>query len=74
MKTTASKWPITVTIELADDYFDGIPEDCVDKEAFFNAPVVQTLADTWSRLFIQAKGQTLAQNEAECKQKKVNDK
>lgn len=72
MKTTASKWPITVTIELADDYFDGIPEGSVDKDAFVNATETQTLADTWSRLFIQAKGQLLANQEAENKNSKNN--
>lgn len=70
MKSTASQWPITVTIELADDYFDGLPEGSINKEEFANASQIQELADTWSKLFIQAKGQFLAQQEAESKQNK----
>ncbi len=67
MKATATKWPITVTIELADDYFDGLPEEALDKEAFKNTFEIQELADSWSDLFIRVKGQLLAQLEANAK-------
>ncbi len=58
-----------MTIELADDYFDGLPEGNIDKEEFANAYRIQDLADAWSRLLVQAKDQFLAQQEAESKQK-----
>ncbi len=68
MKVTATKWPVSVTIELADDYFDGI-EKIFDKEAFSESEI-QPLADEMSNVFIRTKGQLLAQQEAENKQKK----
>lgn len=68
MKATASKWPITVTIELAEDYFEGLEEGVINKEEFKNASEIQTLADTWSKLFIQAKVQALVMQEAKAKE------
>ncbi len=68
MKATATQWPITVTIELADDYFDGI-EKSFDKKAFSELEI-QPLADEFSNIFIRTKGQLLAQQEAESKQGK----
>lgn len=69
MKYTASKWPITITYEVAEDWFDGINLEHLDCSPCNNVQdLIQEAANEAADQFIKAKGLILAHQEAKCKQ------
>jgi len=72
MKYTASKWPVTITYEIAEDWFDGINPKQVDCTPCDNVQdLIQAAADEAADQFIKAKGLLLAQQEAKRKQQSI---
>ena len=70
MKYTATKWPVTLTLEVADDYLDGIDKDNLNDDPLDELTQLQDLADMLSDALVKAKGQILAMQEAKRKQNK----
>ena len=64
MKITASKWPISLTVDLADNYFDGIEPYSDDLKSSMTDGMVEQMAEQMADVFIKAKGNTLATIEA----------
>lgn len=69
MKYTATKWPVTLTLEVADDYLDGIDKDNLNDDPS-ELIQLQELADFMADALVKAKGQILAMQEAKHKQTK----
>ncbi len=68
MKFTASKWPVTITYEIADDWFDGIEKENLNEVPDLGDGL-QDAIDESAQLFMKAKGMILAKQEADRKQK-----
>ena len=66
---TATKWPVTITLEVADDYLDGIDKDNIN-DVHSELSGLQEAADNMADMLIKAKGQILAMQEAKRKQTK----
>lgn len=69
MKYTASKWPITITYEVAEDWFEGINSEQLNcSPCDSTQELIQEAANDAAEQFIKAKGLILARQEAERKQ------
>lgn len=68
MKYTASKWPVAITFEVADDYLDGIDKENLRDTPFTQLEELQKMTDETADALIQAKGWILARQEAKRKQ------
>lgn len=68
MKFQATKWPITIDLEIADDYLEGIDKENLKEESPTELIQLQEMADMLADVLIKAKGQILAQQEAKRKQ------
>ncbi|MDE5813259.1 MAG: hypothetical protein K2H72_03145 [Muribaculaceae bacterium] len=64
MKRTANKWPISLTVELADNYFDGIEPYADDLKSTMMDGMVEQMVEQMADAFIKAKGNTMAMMEA----------
>ena len=70
MKYTATKWPVTLTLEVADDYLDGIDKENLNDDPLDELTQLQDLADYMANALVKVKGQILAMQEAKHKQAK----
>ncbi len=70
MKATATQWPITVTIELADDYLEGLDPGFFTEENFIEGNQLEDLVDKLAKTYIWLKGQAMAISESKRKQNK----
>ncbi len=70
MKATATKWPVSVTVELADDYSEGLAPGSFTEDNFILRSQLQNMADQLAQAYISAKGKVLALQEATRKQNK----
>ncbi len=52
MKATATKWPITVTIELADDYLEGLEPGFFTEENFIEGHQLEDMSDNLAKTYI----------------------
>lgn len=68
MKYSASKWPITITYEIADDWFEGIDKENLNDVSIEELVPLHQAVDEVADLFVKAKGQMLARQEAKRKQ------
>lgn len=68
MKYSASKWPITIIYEIADDWFDGIDKENLNDVSVEELVPLHEAVDEAAELFVKAKGQILARQEAKRKQ------
>ena len=68
MKFQATQWPITINLEISDDYLDGIDKENLKEESSIELIQLQEMADMLADVLIKAKGQILAQQEAKRKQ------
>lgn len=69
MKFEYTKWPVTITYEVADDWFDGIDNDRNRTKGILEKAVIEQ-AETDSKSLVEVRGQILAQQEAKLKQNK----
>lgn len=67
MKVSVNKWPVTLTIEVEEDFFFGI-EEVKSEEDLIDKFEVEKTAKALAKALIHAKGFLLAQKEAESKQ------
>ena len=72
MKFQATQWPITINLEISDDYLEGIDEENLREESSTELIQLQEMADMLADVLIKAKGQILAQQEAKRKQINTN--
>lgn len=70
MKYSATKWPVTLVLEVADDYLDGIDKENLNDDPLGELTQLQDLADMLADTLVAAKGQILAMQEAKRKQTK----
>lgn len=70
MKFQAIQWPITINLEISDDYLEGIDKENLKEESPTELIQLQEMADMLADVLIKAKGQILAQQEAKRKQTK----
>ncbi len=68
MKFQATQWPVTITLDVADDYTEGINKENLKEESPEKLIQLQELADMLADALIKAKGQILAQQEVKRKQ------
>lgn len=68
MKFQATQWPVTITLDVADDYTEGIDKENLKEESPEKLIQLQELADMLADALIKAKGQILAQQEVKRKQ------
>jgi len=73
MKFQATKWPVTITLDVADDYTEGVDKENLKEESPEKLIQLQELADMLADALIKAKGQILAQQEAKRKQTTQNN-
>ena len=73
MKFQATKWPVTITLDVADDYTEGVAKENLKEESPEKLIQLQELADMLADALIKAKGQILAQQEAKRKQTTQNN-
>lgn len=73
MKFQATQWPVTITLDVADDYTEGIDKENLKEESPEELIELQELTDMLADILIKAKAQLLAQQEAKRKQTKNND-
>lgn len=73
MKFQATQWPITINLEISDDYLEGIDKENLKEESPTELIQLQEMANMLADVLIKAKGQILAQQEAKRKQTKNND-
>ena len=72
MKFQATQWPVTIILDVADDYTKGIDKENLKEESPEELIQLQELADMLADTLIKAKGQILAQQEAKRKQINTN--
>ena len=70
MKFQATQWPVTIILDVADDYTEGIDKENLKEESPEELIQLQELADMLADILIKAKGQILAKQEAKRKQTK----
>ena len=68
MKFQATQWPVTITLDVADDYTEGINKENLKEESPEKLIQLQELADMLADALKKAKGQILAQQEVKRKQ------
>ncbi|MBD5241439.1 MAG: hypothetical protein HDS59_05110 [Barnesiella sp.] len=68
MKFQATQWPVTIILDVADDYTEGIDKENLKAESPEELIQLQELANMLADILIKAKGQILAQQEAKRKQ------
>ena len=68
MKFQAIQWPVTIILDVADDYTEGIDKENLKAESPEELIQLQELANMLADILIKAKGQILAQQEAKRKQ------
>lgn len=73
MKFQATQWPVTITLDVADDYTEGIDKENLKEESPEELIELQELTDMLADILVKAKAQLLAQQEAKRKQTKNND-
>lgn len=73
MKFQATQWPITINLEISEDYLDGIDKENLKEESPTELIQLQEMADMLADVLIKAKGQILAQQEAKRKQTAQNN-
>lgn len=73
MKFQATQWPVTIILDVADDYTEGIDKENLKEESPEELIQLQELAEESADLFIKVKGQILARQEAKRKLNKTNE-
>ena len=67
MKFQATQWPVTITLDVADNYTEGIDKENLKEESPEELIELQELTDMLADILVKAKAQLLAQQEAKRK-------